>query len=127
MTSLYETQLDWIQKNRRRASRARSVGGLMSRLADDLADKAWAGVLETATLLAGFVDAEVRKHCRLTLSTGGRLAINVDHAGLIYSMRAKWIATLTRILVEGDSGRGVRSITFCYGQDGVSVGMPASG
>lgn len=126
MATLHETQLDWIQQNRRRTPRARSAGGLMARLVDGLDDKAWAGVRDTANSLSALVDDEFRNHCRLTPGTGGRLTVNVDHAGLVYPMRAKWLPLLTRELVAGHRGYGVRSITFAYGQDGVAVGRSAT-
>ena len=126
MTTLREKQLDWIQRNRRRTARARSVGGLMARLAERLGDKAWAGVRDTATSLIEFVDDDFREHCRLTLAADGRLTINVDHAGLVYAMRAQWLPLVTRVVVAGNPGRGVRSITFSYGLDGVAVGKPAA-
>ncbi len=126
MATLHETQLDWIQRNRRRSPRARSVAGLMARLVDGLDDKTWAGVRDTANLLSALVDDDFRKHCRLTPGTGGRLTVSVDHAGLVYAMRAKWLPLLTRELMTGHRGGGARSITFTYGQDGVSVGKPAT-
>ena len=126
MTVDYETRLCWIQKNRYRPSRVRSVSRLMSRLADSLGDRAWAVVRDAATSLAEHVDEDFRKHCRLTLAAGGQLVVHVDHGSLIYSMRTKWTTTLTRVLVNGDGFRDVRSIQFRYGLDGITVGLSAS-
>ena len=97
----------------------------MARLAERLGDKALAGVRDAATSLIEFVDDDFRDHCRLTLGAGGRLTVNVDDARLNYTMRAKWLPLLTRVLVEGKHGRHVRSISFSYGLDGIEVGKPA--
>lgn len=126
MATLWETQLDWIQRNRRRSPRARSAGGLMVRLVDGLDDKARAGVRDAANSLSALVDDDFREHCRLTPGAGDRLMVNVDHAGLVYPMRAKWLPLLTRELVAGRRSGGARSIAFAYGRDGIAVGKPAT-
>ena len=126
MTTLQETQLEWIQQNKRRTPRARSVGGLMARLAERLSDKGRALLRDTATSLTEVVDDDFRNHCRLTLRADGRLTINVDHASLVYAMRAQWLPLLTRVFVTEKPGRCVRSITFSYGLDGIAVGKPGA-
>lgn len=126
MATLHETQLDWIQRNRRRMPRARSVGGLMARVVDGLDDKARAGVRDAANSLSALVDDDFRAHCRLTPGAGDRLTVNVDHASLVYPMRAKWLPLLMRELVTGHRRGGTRDITFAYGRDGITVGKPAT-
>ena len=98
----------------------------MARLVDGLDDKARAGVRDAANSLSALVDEDFREHCRLTPGTGDRLMVNVDHAGLVYPMRAKWLPLLTRELLAGHRSGGARSIVFAYGRDGIAVGKPAT-
>lgn len=121
MATPYETQLDWIQRNHRRKPRARSVGGVVARLVAGLDNASRVGVRGAAAVLSGLVDDDFREHCRLVMGTGNRLTVNVDHASLIYTMRARWLSPLTRALVTDHRADGVRSVGFAYGRDGVAL------
>ena len=93
----------------------------MWRVVDRLADDAPSIGHLAASAIIEFVDDDFRTHCRLTSMGANRLRVNVDHAGLVYSMRAKWLPTFKRILIEGSSRSLVRAVEFGYGTDGVML------
>lgn len=126
MATPYEAQLEWIQRNHTRKPRARSVGGLVTRLVDGLDNAARAAASSAAAAMSELVDDDFRAHCRLVIGKGNRLTVNVDHASLIYPMRSKWLSLLTRTLVTGRQVGGVRSVGFAYGRSGVALNERAS-
>lgn len=117
-----------VQRNRPERRSASLVGARMWRVVDRLGDDAQSIAHLAASAITEFVDDDFRTHCRLGSIGTSRLRVNVDHAGLVYSMRAKWLPTLKRVLVE-EAGRSlVRTVEFGYGTDGVTlVGLAALG
>ena len=93
----------------------------MARLVASLDDTASARVWQAANKLSACVDSDFRKHCRLYPGVGSRLRINVDHPGLVYSMRARWLSVLRRVLAEDSSWNALRDVEFAYGTDGTAL------
>lgn len=93
----------------------------MARLVANLDDIACTRVRQAADKVSEFVDGDFRKHCRLCLGAANRLRINVDHPGLVYSMRARWLPLLKRALTDDFSRDSIRDVEFAYGTDGTAL------
>ena len=117
-------QLEQIQKNKMRGSRARSAGTMVKRLAKQLFEHDFAASSGVALFLAGVVDDDFRTHGRVGQVRGGTLTINVDHPALVYSMRAQWLLPLARALRERAGQPRISRVVFEFGEAGVSIPAP---
>lgn len=119
-------RLRHIQTNRGRPDRTVKAGAAMARLVQQVAeDGEWTAARDVAAALAGIVDEEFRRHCRLGLASGTALAVRVDKPALVFPMRVRWASCLENALTGRRSGTRLRQVVFEHGTAGASVPSPA--
>ena len=114
-------QLERIQRNRAKTSRARTAGSLVKDLAEHAYHLGVGPAAEAAERLELLVDDGFRSHCRIAEARGGRLLIHVDQAELVYPLRVRWQETLRRALPTLCPGRRIRRVVFEYGRAGLRL------
>ena len=87
-------RLKWVQANRTRRGRTRSVGPLISGLVERGPVASVEEALAAAGAIAAVMDDEFRAHCRVTVPDKRTLVINVDSAALVYPIRLRWLSRL---------------------------------
>lgn len=114
-------RLQWIQRNRVKRERVQHVGAALGRLARELLSTETDRTAKIVRRINTVVDAEFCRHCRILVTREGRLLVNVDEPGLVYTMRLRWAALLGRSL--GGMLPGVRQgrLMFVHGRAGVSL------
>lgn len=74
-----------------------------------------------ASILAESVDDEFRSHCLVAAVERGVVLVHVDHPGLVYAMRARWLDRLLQVLGKDKRSPSVRGIAFRFGNDGERI------
>ncbi len=107
-------KLQWVQANRKRTDRLRTVATLAQDLAERIDDDE--ELVRIAGMIADVVDADFRAHCRVARVSRGMVLIHVDEASLVAAVQMRWSGPLIRAL-----GRMSRGIAFAYGKAGVAI------
>lgn len=115
----FDRPLEWIQRNRTRRQRLRSVGVPVTRLVERLSETEGVPVQAVAEAVADRVDDVFRAHCRLDVTRGRTLVVYVDRPAMVYSMRLQWHAALRKVLAERGFGSRIRRIEFVYDAPGL--------
>lgn len=93
-------QLQWIQRNRAKHTRMRSIADAVNRLVESVAAGARELSAAAASAIEAVVDDEFRKHCRVLRSQGGGLIVVVDDPANVYLMRMKWWGPLSEAMMR---------------------------
>ena len=115
-----DRRLEWVQANRARKDRERTVGPAVNRLVKQI-ESVWTAAQAVASAIGVFVDDEFRDHCRIAVTDGRTLVVNVDSAPLVYPMRLRWLLPLQRALSGAGDGYRIDKIMFEFGTAGVRV------
>ncbi len=111
--------LDWIQRNRRRAERTQRASALVERLVRHAAQDET--LHEAATILAGLVDEEFRRHCRVGGIRSAILLIHVDQASMVNAMQWRWSGQLREALKTARGGIKTLGVRFAFSTTGVRI------
>src|SRR3972149_8638772 len=124
-----DRRLEWVKTNRAPRDTAPRVGTCITGLVDRALKQDGAERSRLAAILAGEVDEEFRRHCRLGEVRGEVLIIQVDEPGLVSAMRLGWGSRVLSILRERGPRQGVRRVSFEFGRSGASLDRrpPTSG
>ncbi len=114
-----DRRLEWVQANRARKDRERTVGPAVNRLVKQI-ESVWTAAQAAASAIGVFVDDEFRDHCRIAVMDGRTLVVNVDSAPLVYPMRLQWLLPLQQALLNA-GGYRVDKIVFEFGTAGVRI------
>lgn len=116
------TQLEWIQENRAKKDRVRTVGDAVEQLVSRVVEsRDIAAMRKAAEVLSGLVDNEFRRHCHVAAADNGKLAIHVDNPALVYPMRLRWSIPLRDALSRaGRLAPGAR-VVFEQGMAGIAL------
>lgn len=118
-----QTQLKWIQGNRTRRDRVRTVGGAVTQLVGRVVEsRGITAMRKVADVLSDLVDDEFRRHCHVAAADSGNLVIGVDNPALVYAMRLRWSIPLRDALARaGRLAPGAR-VVFEQGATGIGLG-----
>ena len=116
-----DIRLGWVQRNRVRKTRERRVGEVLGVLAQrpELSESGLSQFV--ASTIAGLVDQEFTRHCRIATSDNGIMVVNVDEAALVCPMRMRWLNALCGALSIRRRQRPLTSVVFQYGKIGVRI------
>lgn len=89
--------MEWVQRNRSRATRTVSIGACVERLVESSAAGLGAS-RELLSLIDALVDAEFRECCEVATVPGGGIVIRADHPVVLAAMRAKWSSRIRHAL-----------------------------
>lgn len=117
----HDLRLKWVGKNRTRRDRGEHVGRQIERFVKHIMASGMAEAQEAASIIGGLVDNEFRLHCRVAVGSGTTVVIYVDHPGLVYSMRLRWLSPLREALSKATWRGSLDRIIFEFGTAGVSV------
>ena len=118
-----EYMMHWVQRNHSATNRVVRAGAVLKDLAERTYTDAFEPAAEAASRLAGLVDEEFRRHCRVAEVRNGQLLIHVDTAELVYLMRERWHNLIREALPSICRGRSVSRLVFEFGSAGVCVGQ----
>ncbi|UCE62078.1 MAG: DUF721 domain-containing protein [Phycisphaerales bacterium] len=116
-----EEELTWVQRNRARRPSERQAGQVMETLVVRECTDAFERCGELARALAGYVDDDFRRHCRLAGVSRGVLTINVDEPSLLYAMRMRWEGVLGDAVRRCGRRGVIGRVVFEYGGTGMRV------
>ena len=116
-----DSRIGWVQQNRVRKARVRRVGKVVGALAQALEVPESAVARAAASMVAGLVDQEFVRHCRIAASESGGIVVNVDEVALVCPMRMRWLNALGAALSQGGRQRPVAGVVFQYGKTGVQI------
>jgi hypothetical protein len=124
-----DRRLEWVKTNRAPRNATPRVGAFITGFVDSALKQHGAERSQLAAILAGGVDEEFRRHCRLGEVRGGMLIIQVDEPGLVSAMRLAWGSRLLAVLREHGARQGVRRVSFEFGRSGAPLdgGQPTFG
>ena len=115
------SQLDWVARNRARPDRRELAGEVVAKIVDRLGRQSEEPTGRVAEILAGVVDEEFRRHCRVGRIVAGTLAIQVDEPARVSVFTRLWSL---RVLEAVRSRRGcgsIRQVVFEVGSYGRSI------
>ncbi|MCH8967196.1 MAG: DUF721 domain-containing protein [Planctomycetes bacterium] len=111
--------LEWIQRNRRRVERTQRASTLIEQLVRRAAQD---GPLhEAAGVIAGRVDEEFRRHCRVGGLRSRTLLIHVDQASMVSAMQWRWSSQLSEVLRAARGGIKASRVRFAFSTTGVRI------
>lgn len=102
-----------------RKDRMQRVGTSVGQLIEEAVGRGADAAREIATVLAGCVNEEFQRHCRVVVR-GRTLVINVDAPTLVYPMRMRWLSKLCEVL-SSSNRRAVIRVVFEYGTAGIGL------
>lgn len=120
-------QLKWIHRNRSDCVRTERVDTLLHRYVHECYEPRHEEAKKIASILADSVDEEFRSHCLVATVEHGVVLVHVDHPGLVYAMRTRWLDQLLQVLVRDRRSPGVRGIAFRFGNDGEQIATACRG
>jgi hypothetical protein len=120
-------QLKWIQGNRSHSVRTERVDTLLCRYVRECYEPRHEEARKIASILADTVDEEFRNHCVVAAVEHGVVLVHVDHPGLVYAMRTRWLDRLLQVLVRDRRRPSVRGIAFRFGNDGERIATARTG
>ena len=116
-----DSRLRWVWQNRKRVPRERLVGDLLAFKARELQSGEEELARGVASAIAGIVDQDFMRHCRIGSLSNGAIVVNVDEPALVCPMRLRWLDVLSGALRRSGPGRAIRSIVFRYDKAGVVI------
>lgn len=129
----HDPRLEWIQANRTRKARVQPVSAAIQRITEQLLrGQDSRAAREVLMIVAGTVDEEFRRRCRVLVESRGTLVVTVDSPALVYPMRLRWAPALHDLLVGARCASPIRRIVFEHGTAGLCIpehtrGLPAVG
>ncbi len=97
------SQLDWVARNRARTDRRQLAGDVIAKVAERLGWQSEEPAGRVAEILAGVVDEEFRRHCRVGRVVRGVLTLEVDEPACVSMLARQWSS---RVLEAVGSRRG---------------------
>ncbi len=107
-----DRQLEWVQQNRTRRSRVRTVASAIARLAERVESNDVVLSHDVAAALVETVDNDFRQHCRVGQINRGTLTICVQDAGFLYAMRMQWATPILACLRQRSLRQNVSKVVF---------------
>ena len=113
-----DRRLHWVMVNRAPRRMIPQIGMMVGGLVEGALKRDSEQRSQLASVLAGCVDQEFRRHCRMGDLHDGMLALEVDEPGLISILRVRWASKIESALRKRGAKTGVHSVLFKFGRSG---------
>ena len=107
-------RLQWVIANRTPRGTIPPIGAMISGLVENGLRRDGEQRAKLASILAGCVDHDFRRHCRMGDLHDGMLVMEVDEPGLISILRGRWVSKIEAALHKRGAKTGVRSVLFKF-------------
>ncbi len=112
------SQLDWVARNRARTDRRQLAGDVVAKIVDRLGRQSEEPAGRVAEILAGVVDEEFRRHCRVGRVVAGTLAIQVDEPACVSVFTRRWSLCVLEAVRSCRGCGSIRQVVFEVGSYG---------